>query len=324
MSSLKLSAPEPGHDRLPPLVILLGPTSVGKTELSLRLAEELPVEIISADSRLFYRGMDIGTAKPSKDELSRVAHHLIDVAEPDETWSLPRFLDRAEEVIHDIYSRNRLPLLVGGTGQYVRAITQGWAPPAVKPNPRLRQVLEEWGLEVTAEGLHARLRQVDPEAADKIDPRNLRRTIRALEVIFTTGKRFSRERSRQSTRFKILQIGLILPRKTLYDRIDQRIESMLAAGFYEEVNQLLQKGYSSELASMTALGYQEMIRCIKGEISLEEAKRLIRRRTRTYVRRQANWFKPDDPSIHWFSNTAEVSTDIINLIVTWLENEGYI
>ena len=180
----------------PPLILLIGPTAVGKTELSLQLAERLNGEIVSADSRLFYRGMDIGTAKPSPEERPRVPHHLIDVADPDEVWSLAVFQGKATEIIADIHARGKLPFLVGGTGQYVRAVTEGWTPPEVEPEPRLRGVLESLGENKGIEWLHAGLERVDPASAEKIDARNVRRTIRALEVVLTTGKPFSRQRGK--------------------------------------------------------------------------------------------------------------------------------
>lgn len=284
----------------PPLILLIGPTAVGKTELALQLAERLSGEIVSADSRLFYRGMDIGTAKPSAEEQARVPHHLIDVANPDETWSLAVFQQKATEIIADIHARGRLPFLVGGTGQYARAVTEGWTPPEVKPDTRLREELEKRKEERGVEWLHAKLHQLDPRAAEKIDPRNVRRTIRALEVILTTGRPFSQQRGQSESPYSLSTIGLKRPREELYRRIDERIEAMFAAGFLEEVQQLLEKGYSPNLPSMSAIGYREGIRVIKGELTAEQAKVEMRRATRIFVRRQANWFKENDPSIRWF------------------------
>ena len=282
------------------LVILIGPTAVGKTELSLQLAERLNGEIVSADSRLFYRGMDIGTAKPTLEERARVPHHLIDVANPDEIWSLAVFQQRTAEIIADIHARGRLPFLVGGTGQYIRAVTEGWKPPEVEPDPRLRSVLEELGKDRGIYWLHAKLGNIDSLAARKIDPRNVRRTIRALEVIMTTGKRFSQQRGQSDSPYHLLAIGLKRPREELYRRVDERIEAMFAAGFLEEVKGLLEVGYSPDLPTMSAIGYRECIRVLQGQLSLEQAKVEIRRATRVFVRRQANWFKDDDPDIRWF------------------------
>ena len=284
----------------PPLILLVGPTAVGKTELSLQLAERLNGEIVSADSRLFYRGMDIGTAKPTPEERACVPHHLIDVANPDEVWSLAVFQQKATEIIADIHTRGKLPFLVGGTGQYVRAVTQGWTPPEVKPDERLRGVLEELVDEKGTNWLHEKLQMLDPVAAEKIDPRNVRRTIRAMEVILTTGRLFSQQRGQSDSPYKLLTIGLKRPREELYQRVDERIEAMFTAGLLEEVQGLLAQGYSPELPPMSAIGYRECIRVINGELTVEQAKVEMRRATRIFVRRQANWFKEDDPEIHWF------------------------
>jgi tRNA dimethylallyltransferase len=284
----------------PSLILIVGPTAVGKTELSIQLAERLNGEIVSADSRLFYRGMDIGTAKPTPEERERVPHHLIDVADPDETWTLAVFQKQATETIADIHKRGKLPFLVGGTGQYVRAVTEGWKPPAVKPDPRLRGVLEGLAEAKGIYWLHEGLKLNDPVAAEKIDPRNVRRTVRALEVIFTTGKPFSGQRGQSDSPYHLLTVGLTRPREELYRRVDERIEAMFAAGFLEEVRGLLEQGYSSDLPTMSAIGYRECVQVIQGQISLEGAKVEMRRATRVFVRRQANWFKADDPNIHWF------------------------
>jgi len=295
----------------PPLILLIGPTAVGKTELSLQLAERLDGEIVSADSRLFYRRMDIGTAKPTPEERERVPHHLIDVADPDEVWSLAVFQQKATEIIADIHARGNLPFLVGGTGQYVRAVTQGWTPPEVKPDERLRGVLEGMQEYRGAGWLHQKLATLDPAAAEKIDPRNVRRTIRALEVILTTGKPFSQQRGKSDSPYKLLTIGLTRPREELYERVDERIEAMFEAGILDEVRGLLEKGYSPELPPMSAIGYRECIRVVQGELTAEQAKVEMRRATRVFVRRQANWFKEDDPNIHWFYAGASDLADLV-------------
>jgi len=317
-------------DRRPPLVLIVGPTAVGKTEAALRLAERLDAEIVSVDSRLFYRGMDIGTAKPSLEERRRVVHHLVDVAEPDENWSLAVFQERALQAIAAVHARSRLPLLVGGTGQYVRAVTQGWQPPSVPPNERLRLALERWAQEIGAQGLYARLQVIDPLAAEKIDPRNQRRTVRALEVVLTTGRLFSEQRGSGPSPYRLLTLGLIRPRAELYARIDRRIDALLAAGLVDEVRRRLDQGYTAELPSMSAIGYHEIVAFLQGKITLEEAVAEIRRDTRVYVRRQANWFKLSDPEIHWFdlggagvagaeeARLAQVVDEMAALVHAWL------
>jgi tRNA dimethylallyltransferase len=283
-----------------PLILLVGPTAVGKTELAIQLAERLNGEIVSADSRLFYRGMDIGTAKPTRQEQARVQHHLIDIAEPDEILSLAVFQQKARDTIADIHTRNKIPFLVGGTGQYIRAVTEGWSPPEVEPNERLRNELGRLKDEKGIHWLHDKLNGLDPEAAQKIDARNFRRTIRALEVILTTGIRFSEQRGQSESPYHLIPVGLTRPRPELYQRVDQRIDIMFANGFLEEVKRLLEKGYSPSLPTMSAIGYREGVRVINGELSEEQAKAEIRRATRIFVRRQANWFKESDPNIKWF------------------------
>ena len=284
----------------PSLILIIGPTAVGKTELAIQLAEHLNGEIVSADSRLFYRGMDVGTAKPTRQELARVPHHLIDIADPDEILSLAVFQQKARDAIADIHTRNKIPFLAGGTGQYVRAVTEGWSPPEVQPDERLRAELEKQKEQRGEYWLYEKLRELDPVAAQKIDPRNYRRTIRALEVIMTTGRRFSEQRGQSESPYHLITIGLTRPRAELYERVDQRIETMFANGFLNEVKELLAKGYSPSLPTMSAIGYRECIRVVSGELDEEQAKAEIRRATRVFVRRQANWFKETDPNIRWF------------------------
>lgn len=298
----------------PPLVLIVGPTAVGKTEIATQLAERLNGEIVSADSRLFYRGMDIGTAKPTREEQMRVIHHLIDITDPDEILSLAVFQKKAHEAIADIHERGRIPFLVGGTGQYIRAVTEGWSPPEVKADERLRGELEKLKEEKGTLWLHDRLEGLDPGAAEKIDARNYRRTIRALEVILTTGKRFSDQRGQIESEYHLITIGLTRPRTELYERVDLRIESMFANGFLAEVKGLLQRGYSPSLPTMSAIGYRECIRVINGELNDEQAKVEIRRATRVFVRRQANWFKESDPNIKWFKVTVGVVAEIESYI----------
>jgi tRNA dimethylallyltransferase len=283
----------------PPLIAIVGATAVGKTQTAITVAERWNGEIVSADSRLLYRGMDIGTAKPSAEQRSAVVHHLIDVANPDETWSLAVFQQEAAKAIASIQDRGKLPILVGGTGQYMKAILQGWQPPALPPQPGLRAALEGWADEVGKEGAHARLAMLDPAAAANIDARNVRRTLRALEVIFSTGRRFSAQRGKFGSPYRLLQLGLTRPRPELYARIDQRIDAMLTAGWLDEVRGLLAKGYSPDLPSLSAIGYRELVKHLNGELTLDEAIIEIKRATRAFVRRQGAWFKATDPDITW-------------------------
>ena len=302
----------------PPILLIIGPTAVGKTEAAIQLAEQLDGEIVSADSRLLYRGMDIGTAKPSLADRQRVPHHLIDVTTPDQVWSLAVFQRAAHDAIAGIHQRGRLPLLVGGTGQYIRAITEGWQIPKVAPEARLRLALEHWAERIGPFGLHQRLAALDPLAAAAIDPRNLRRTVRALEVILSTGQRFSIQRQRQPVPYPTLQIGLARPRPELYARIDARIQNMIEMGFVQEVRALLAQGYSPDLPTLSAIGYGEMTQYLLGKLTLEEAVATMKKRTRVFVRRQASWFKETDPLIHWFQMGEQTVQEMAALANAWL------
>ncbi|MCC7118925.1 MAG: tRNA (adenosine(37)-N6)-dimethylallyltransferase MiaA, partial [Anaerolineales bacterium] len=245
------------------------------------------------------------TAKPSQTELARVPHHLIDIVNPDETLSLAVFQNKARASIEAIYQKNKFPFLVGGTGQYVRAVTEGWSPPEVVPNPKLRDELEKLKEQNSIYWLHDKLKGLDVEAAAKIDARNYRRTIRALEVIFTTGKKFSDQRSKGESPYRLISIGLTRPREELYQRVDARIDLMFANGLLEEVRGLLAQGYSPALPSLSAIGYRECVGVIKNELTLDQAKAEMKRITRVFVRRQANWFKESDETIKWFHPSQE-------------------
>ena len=302
------------------VLVIVGPTAVGKTSFSIDLALALNGEIISADSRYLYRGMDIGTAKPNMTERCGVSHHLIDVANPDELWSLAKFQREVYRLILEILQRGKLPIIVGGTGQYIRAVTQGWTPPEIKPHLEMRKILENWAMEINTTGLHQRLSILDPSAAENIDHRNLRRTIRALEVALLSGRRFSDQRKVEDVFFQPIQIGLELPREILYQKIDLRIGTMFENGLIEEVKSLLNNGYAKFLPSMSAIGYREVADYLEGRISLVDCVSLIKRSTRVFVRRQANWFKKEDPQIHWFDPRQEPPDRLISIIKTYLEN----
>ena len=293
------SAPE--GKPLPRVVFIVGPTGAGKSALAAALARRLQGEILSADSRLLYRGFDIGTDKPRPADRVGVPHHLIDVTDPDHPWSLAEFQAAALECMHQIHSRGRLPLCVGGTGQYVRALLEGWEIPPAAPTAWLRAKLEERAAREGASVLYAELRQADPAAADRIDPRNVRRVIRALEVVQSTGKPFSALRRRGSVGFQPLVLGLTMPRPELYARVDARIDAMLSEGWVEEVRGLLARGFSPALPAFSALGYSQIVRHVQGELALEECVIEIRRATRRLIRHQANWFRPGDPEIHWLA-----------------------
>ena len=282
-----------------PVIFIVGPTASGKTDAGIRLANLIDGEIVSVDSRYLYRGMDIGTAKPSLEERQGIPHWLIDVADPDETWSLSLFQKAADDAILNIHSRGKKVILVGGTGQYVRAILEGWSVPEGEPDHHIRSVLENWGNSIGAKELHQKLARLDPDAAEKIEWQNMRRTIRALEVIFTTGERFSAQRTVKESPYNAVIFGMKRDRTELYRRIDMRVDMMIRRGLVEETAALLAKGYPETLPSMSAIGYKEICSYLHGKTDLEEAARLIKFRTHNYVRRQANWFKSNDPQIRW-------------------------
>ncbi|MBL8045397.1 MAG: tRNA (adenosine(37)-N6)-dimethylallyltransferase MiaA [Anaerolineales bacterium] len=281
------------------LLVIVGPTAVGKTATAIALAEKHNAEIISADSRYLYVGMDIGTAKPTPAERARVPHHLIDVTTPDQPWTLAQVQAAAYAAIEAVYMRGKLPILVGGTGQYIRAITEGWQAPGGEPSAKLRAELDAELARGGVAALAERLRAVDPASAAVVDLRNPRRVIRALEVALTTGESFIAQRRKNPPPYAITTLGLGLPRPELYARIDARIEAMLANGLEAEVRTLVAKGYGWELPAMSALGYKQMGAYLRGECDLAEAVRRIQHDTRVFVRRQANWFKADDPEIKW-------------------------
>jgi len=281
------------------LFAIVGPTAVGKTALAIELAQRFDGEIISADSRQIYRRMDIGTAKPTRQEQSRAPHHLIDIVAPDEPYTLADYQAQAYAAIDGILARGKQPFLVGGTGLYVRAVVEGLRIPRVPPNEELRAQL---ALEDGA-ALYERLRALDPDAATRIDPRNVRRTIRALEVCLTTGAKFSELGRASPPPYPVTQVGLTLPRPELYARIDARVEQMVADGLVAEVETLAALGYGCKLPSMSGLGYREIGAYLRGEVSLDEAVANIKRNTRDFVRRQYAWFRLRDERIRWFEGT---------------------
>lgn len=284
-----------------PLLLIVGATASGKSAFAIELARALDGEIVSADSRYLYRELDIGVAKPTEAELNLAKHHLINVATLKEPWNLGLYKQFATKIIEEIQMRGRLPILAGGTGQYIRSILQNWQVPSHGPVDQLREDLETIGNKMGFDKIHEMLDAIDPEAAAKIDYRNHRRTIRALEVILSTGKKFSDLRDKDKPPYQTLTIGLELPRELLYARIDQRIEDMIGKGLVAEVQHLLELGFGPSLDSMRVIGYNEIVSHLRGEISLDEAIALIKRNTRSYVRRQANWFKPTDPKIYWLN-----------------------
>ena len=294
----------------PPLIIILGATASGKTGLALQLATALDGEIVGADSRQIYRGMDIGTAKPDAQQRKRVPHHLLDIAAPDENPGLAKIQLLANASIADIQRRGRVPLLVGGTGQYLSAIVEGWRIPVVPPNLSLRAELEAFAAEQGRPALHRRLASVDPVVAERTHPNNLRRVVRSLEVWHETGQPISELQQRQPPPWNILQIGLQLERSALYQRADRRLEAMIDAGFVEEVRALLQAGYSRELPAMSGLGYRELAAHLLDDLPLDEAIQSAKFATHEFIRRQLTWFRGHDGGIRW-QDAARLQPDVL-------------
>ena len=288
-----------------PLIAIVGPTAAGKSKLAVELARRFDGEIVNGDSRQVYRHMDIGTAKPSPQERSLVPHHLVDIVDPDEPYSLALYLAQARQAIEDIHGRGRIPFLVGGTGQYIWGLLEGFHAPQVPPNPSLRARLEAQAGEEGHDVLWRRLEEVDSLAASRIDPRNVRRVVRALEVYYETGIPFSQAQGREAPAYRSWVIGLALERPRLYERIDRRVEAMVERGWPQEVAHLLEKGYSPELSSMSSLGYREMAAYVRGELSLVEAVGRIKTATHRFTRHQYAWFRLKDPRIQWLDADGE-------------------
>jgi len=283
-----------------PLITLLGPTAAGKTALSLALAERFEGEIVSADSRLIYQGMDIGTAKPTAEERARVPHHLLDVTTPDRPLTLAEYQRLAYVAIDDIHRRGRVPFLVGGSALYVRAVSEGLRIPEVPPNPELRAELEAFAEAEGHEALHSRLAALDPVGAAQIDGRNVRRVVRALEIVLETGQPKSELEGADPPPYRMLTIGLEVEREILHARIVARVRQMIEAGLAEETERLLAAGYPPNLPALSSLGYREMGQHLRGELTREETIERIGIETNRFVRHQSTWFRRMD-GVQWFN-----------------------
>ena len=303
------------------LVAIVGPTGIGKSRLALRLAQTFHGEIVNADSRQVYRHMDIGTAKPGPKELSLVPHHLISIVNPDESFSLAQYQALTYQAIRDIQRRQRLPLLVGGSGLYVWAVLEGWKIPPVPPDLEFRRSLEKKAATTGADELYQELMKIDPNAAQKIDPRNVRRVIRALEVHRKAGASFSQLQGKEAPPFHILIIGLTTDRAELYRRIDLRIDEMLKQGLAAEVEKLVNMGYDFNLPAMSSIGYKQIGMFLKGELTLAEAIEQIKFETHRFVRHQYAWFRPKGDRIHWSDIKTQTDSEIEATLTKFLENE---
>ncbi len=304
------------------IIAVVGPTAVGKSQLALYLAQRFNGEIVNADSRQVYRYMDIGTAKPSAQERRLIPHHIIDVVDPDEPFNLAIYDQLAVTAIADIQQRNKIPFLVGGSGMYIWSLIEGWRIPTVAPDFQLRHSLELRAEEQGVSGLFQELQRVDPVAAAKVMPTNLRRIIRALEVYLISGKPISEGWHRQSPEFPILIIGLTLQRERLYQRIDLRVDEMIKQGLVEEVKRLLDKGYGLHLPAMSGIGYKQIGMFLQGRLRLEDAVQQIKWQTHRFVRHQYAWFRPSDPRIHWFNEYSAIYRDVPRLIESFLAGEA--
>jgi len=306
----------------PKILVIAGPTASGKSALALELARRLDGEIVNADSLQVYRGMDIGTAKPSIEERAGIPHHLIDIADPDQPFSAADFAGAADAAIRDIDSRGKRAIVVGGTGLYIRALLKGLVDSPGGAD-EFRQALHEEAGRLGNEALLERLRQVDPELAGRTHPNNLVRIIRALEVHHLTGiplSRYQEEHGFSGQRYQVLQIGIRVERPLLYERIDERVSRMLGQGLLQEVKRLLDAGYDREYKAMRAIGYKEMAAYLAGECSLDEAIRLIKRDSRHYAKRQLTWFNADK-DILWLEYPAEFDTILKHAIEFYDQRE---
>lgn len=306
----------------PELLTIVGPTGVGKSSLAMNLAGVLNGEIINGDSRQIFQRLNIGTAKPSPHDRSQIAHHLVDVIDPTETYGLARFIEDSTRIVTEIHSRGNQPFLVGGTGQYIWGLLEGWRVPRIPPNPHLRTYLEQQAETHGSQKLHKKLTSIAPEVASQIDHRNKRRVIRALEkhTLGQSADTSSRE-TRVAPSFKTTVIGLTMDRAHLYKRIDTRITNMIASGWIDEVAELMKTGYEIASPSMTSVGYGELISYIQGKTSLKEAIDRIKSRTHRLVRQQYSWFRLDDKRIKWF-NVNVGSARMDETITRWLNDNG--
>jgi tRNA dimethylallyltransferase len=301
------------------LIAIVGPTGIGKSRLALRLAGIFKGEIVGADSRQVYRYLDIGTAKPTPQELASVPHHLIDIINPDEAFSLALYQRLANTAIEDIFRRGKLPFLVGGTGLYVKAVLEGWQIPGVSPDRDFRYNVEKKASEQSIDEIYQELVTADPDAAAKIDRRNVRRVTRALEVYAKAGKAFSRLGGKVSPDFVPFIIGLTAERPELYRRVDRRVDRMIEQGLVSEVENLLKAGYDFSLPAMSGIGYRQIGQYLKGELTLAAAIQKIKTETHRFIRHQYAWFRLNDEKIHWFDAGQGEDLEIVRTLAEFLK-----
>ena len=301
------------------LAAIVGPTAVGKTRIAIEVAKRLNAEIISCDSMQIYRGLDIGTAKASPEEQNGIVHHLIDVVEPDEDYSVARFQEQAKSIIQDLNQKQRLPLLVGGTGLYYQALVDDYTFYPLESHQKIRR---QWNTIIKEKGLdyaYNYLQSIDPGYAATISPNDQKRIVRAIEVYQLTGQPFSALQTKSQHTYRLAVVGLYLEREQLYQRINLRVEQMLDSGLIKEVTLLRDKGYNLNHNSMQALGYKQVLSYLEGFLSKEEMIDEIKRETRRYAKRQLTWFRKDR-RIHWI-NPGEYSNDdlLVENISSYIE-----
>ncbi|MCR8641620.1 tRNA (adenosine(37)-N6)-dimethylallyltransferase MiaA [Paenibacillus sp. N1-5-1-14] len=300
----------------PLLLVLVGPTAVGKTNLSLTLAEQHQCEIISGDSMQVYRGMDIGTAKASMEERARITHHMIDTHHPDDPFSVAEFQERVRTLIPEIHSRGKLPFIVGGTGLYVESVCYNYQFSEANSDEDLRQQLDAFAILHGDQALHDQLREVDPASAERLHPNDRRRIIRAIEVFRVTGTKLSEQLANQTKEspYNLCIVGLTMDRALLYKRIEERIDIMIEQGLVDEVKRLIDEGCNPDSVAMKGLGYKEIIGYLRGEYSYEGAVELLKRDTRRFAKRQLSWFR-HMKDIQWVdvTETTNFSAHLANI-----------
>lgn len=304
------------HKRHPKILAIVGPTAVGKTEFSIRLASKIDGEIVSVDSRQIYKYMDIGTSKPSRSSLKSIKHHLVDSLYPDQEYNLAIFLEQANFAISDILSRNKVPIIVGGTGQYFWGLIEGWVVPEIKPNIKLRENLNKIYQYVGKETLKRHLSAIDKEAYERIDLNNPRRLFRAIELAISTDKNIP---SKKTFPYNTYIIGLDLEPVLLKSKIDSRVQKMFDDGWVKEVNYLLDKGYSLNLPALSSLGYKEIASYIKNETNLTDCITTIQKRTNRFSKQQMNWFSKSDSRINWFKSDHIGHSQALNKSISFLK-----
>lgn len=307
------------------MVVLTGPTAVGKTELSIRLAQKLDGEIISADSMQIYQKMDIGTAKIRKEEMDGIPHHLIDVLDPSEEFNVARFQEMAKEALAGIYRRERIPLIVGGTGFYIQGLLYDIDFTKEEQDFRYRENLQKKAKEEGAQAIHKMLQAVDPASAQKIHPNNIKRVIRALEFYHLNGRKISEhneQESRKESPYRFAYFVLNQNRTTLYERINRRVDLMLEAGLVEEVRRLKEAGYGKNLVSMQGIGYKEVLDYLDGKMTLEETADQIKKDTRHFAKRQLTWFGREKEVIMIDKDKYETEEEILEHMLGILKEKG--